>query len=60
MRADMFGETGAQISFLHQRVELAAADFNDGEFAGDEKSVQNNEDAQSPAVSRHTMPGGSQ
>ena len=43
MRADVLGENSANVPLLHERVELAGAHFYDGEFARDEKAVQDNE-----------------
>ena len=53
MRTNMFGETGAHISFFRQRVELAAADLNDGKLAGDEESVQRHQDRNDQQFQKH-------
>ena len=39
MGTNVFGENGARISFLGQRVELAAPNFNNGKLAGDKKPL---------------------
>src|SRR5437868_3494348 len=40
MRTNIFRQTRARVTLLHQSVELTRANFNDREFARDEKSVQ--------------------
>ena len=43
MRTDVFNKTGPHIPLLHQFVELTGAHFDDGEFAGHEETVENDE-----------------
>ncbi len=43
MPADMLDEGGAQIPFVHERVQLTDAHFHDGEFARDEKPIQDHQ-----------------
>src|SRR5438270_7856337 len=43
MRANIFCKTRARVPLLRQFVELTRANFDDCEFARDEKSVQSNQ-----------------
>lgn len=43
MRDNFFGGDGASVAFFDEGFELAGADLDDGEFRGDEESVQEDE-----------------
>src|SRR3954447_21068289 len=42
MLADVLRKNSTGVAFIHQRVELTAANFYDRKFRGDEESVENN------------------